>query len=47
MTVTIKPPQQRLRRLRNHPSFRDMVQEHRVSISDLVLPVFVKAGIQI
>ena len=45
MTVTIKPPQQRLRRLRNHPSFRDMVQEHRVSISDLVLPVFVKAGI--
>ncbi len=45
MTLTIDPPQQRLRRLRQHPSLRHLVQEHRVSLKDLVLPLFVKAGI--
>ena len=45
MSFTIDPPAQRLRRLRHHATLRDMVQEHRVSISDLVLPIFVKAGI--
>ena len=35
-------PHTRLRRLRNHPWMRDMVQETRLHVSDLILPVFIR-----
>lgn len=34
----------RLRRLRQHSSLRDLVSEHRLSMKDFVLPLFIKAG---
>ncbi len=40
-------PNIRLRRLRQHPSLRDLVREHQLSIDDLVLPLFIKEGTQI
>jgi porphobilinogen synthase len=36
----------RLRRLRQHPALRDLLCETRINISDLVLPLFIKAGKQ-
>jgi porphobilinogen synthase len=38
-------PERRLRRLRRTPAFRRLVAEHRVTIDDLVAPLFVKEGI--
>ena len=37
-------PIQRLRRLRQHETFRRMVRETRLSVSDLIYPVFVMEG---
>ncbi|MCX7120864.1 MAG: porphobilinogen synthase [Gammaproteobacteria bacterium] len=37
-------PVVRLRRLRRSPALRAMLQENTVSVSDLVLPLFIKAG---
>lgn len=37
----------RMRRLRYNPLLRDMVREHALSIDDLVLPLFIKAGTNI
>jgi porphobilinogen synthase len=39
-------PQSRLRRLRRWPWLRDLVQEHALSPSDLIWPVFIAAGSQ-
>ncbi len=36
----------RLRRLRQHPKLRELIRETRVSVADLVLPLFVRAGKQ-
>jgi porphobilinogen synthase len=38
-------PQVRLRRLRRTPAIRDLLQETRLSVKDLVCPVFVQEGI--
>lgn len=38
-------PQQRLRRLRRTPAIRDLVAETRLSVEDLVAPLFVREGI--
>ncbi len=38
-------PKVRLRRLRRTPAIRDMLQETRLSVKDLVCPVFVQEGI--
>ena len=38
-------PERRLRRLRRTPALRRLVAEHRVSVEDLVAPLFVKEGI--
>ena len=38
-------PAIRPRRLRTTPAIRSLVREHRVSRNDLVLPVFIKAGL--
>jgi len=38
-------PQRRMRRLRRTPALRRLVAEHRVSVDDLVAPLFVKEGI--
>src|SRR3954451_20740436 len=37
-------PLHRLRRLRRHPRLRDMVREHRLTLDDLVYPLFVYHG---
>jgi porphobilinogen synthase len=37
-------PPKRLRRLRTHPQLRTLISEHRLSVQDLVLPLFIKAG---
>jgi len=37
-------PLQRLRRLRQAPWVRDLVQEHRLHVSDLIWPVFIQEG---
>ena len=37
-------PHIRLRRLRSHGAMRDLVQEHRLSLNDLVQPLFITAG---
>lgn len=37
-------PSVRLRRLRQHPKLRDLLREHTLTINDLVLPIFIKAG---
>jgi len=37
-------PQVRMRRLRRHPLFRDMVRETALSARDFILPLFVRAG---
>jgi porphobilinogen synthase len=38
-------PERRLRRLRRTPALRRLVAEHRVTLDDLVAPLFVKEGI--
>jgi porphobilinogen synthase len=38
-------PERRLRRLRRTPAFRRMVAETRVSVDDLIAPLFVREGI--
>ncbi|HET9730706.1 MAG TPA: porphobilinogen synthase [Acidimicrobiia bacterium] len=38
-------PERRLRRLRRTPAMRRLVAEHRVSVDDLVAPLFVKEGV--
>src|SRR6187431_1048156 len=38
-------PERRLRRLRRTPVMRRLVAEHRVTVDDLVAPLFVKEGI--
>src|SRR3954467_7449787 len=38
-------PEHRLRRLRRTPTLRRLVAEHRVTVDDLVAPLFVKEGI--
>ncbi|OGO94370.1 MAG: delta-aminolevulinic acid dehydratase [Coxiella sp. RIFCSPHIGHO2_12_FULL_44_14] len=40
-------PGVRLRRLRHHPQLRELTSEHRLSVKDLVLPLFIKEGIPI
>ena len=37
-------PSHRPRRLRQHPRLRDMVREHRLTLDDLVYPMFVYHG---
>jgi porphobilinogen synthase len=37
-------PSRRLRRLRSHPALRDLVREHRLTVSDLVYPLFIYHG---
>ena len=37
-------PVRRLRRLRAHPRLRDLVREHRLSVDDLVYPLFISHG---
>lgn len=41
---TIQSPNIRLRRLRYHPQLRELICEHRLSVKDFVLPLFVKEG---
>jgi porphobilinogen synthase len=38
-------PERRLRRLRRTPALRRLVAEYRVTVDDLVAPLFVKDGI--
>jgi porphobilinogen synthase len=38
-------PERRLRRLRRTPALRRLVAEHRVTVDDLIAPLFVKEGI--
>ena len=41
----VAPPLvQRLRRLRAHPKLRDLVREHRLTVDDLVYPLFIYHG---
>ncbi|MGB1540011.1 MAG: porphobilinogen synthase [Rickettsiales bacterium] len=40
----IIPPAVRLRRLRRAPWMRNLVQEHRLTVQDLIWPVFVQEG---
>ena len=35
---------QRLRRLRSHPRLRDLVREHRLTVDDLIYPLFIYHG---
>ncbi len=37
-------PSHRLRRLRSHPKLRDLVREHRLTVDDLIYPLFVYHG---
>ncbi len=37
-------PETRLRRLRRNPTFRRMVRETELSVDDLIMPLFVRAG---
>jgi porphobilinogen synthase len=37
-------PIRRLRRLRQHPGLRDLVREHRLTLDDLIYPLFVYHG---
>jgi len=38
-------PERRLRRLRRTPALRRLVAEYRVTVDDLIAPLFVKEGI--
>jgi porphobilinogen synthase len=37
-------PSHRLRRLRSHPRLRDLVREHRLTVDDLIYPLFIYHG---
>lgn len=37
-------PLVRFRRLRQHPALRELISEHRVSVRDLIQPLFIKEG---
>ncbi len=37
-------PNTRLRRLRSHEGLRELVSEYRLSVRDLIMPLFIKAG---
>jgi porphobilinogen synthase len=37
-------PSSRLRRLRSHPRLRDLVREHRLTVDDLIYPLFIYHG---
>ena len=37
-------PTVRMRRLRMNAQLRDLIAEHTVSVKDLILPLFIKAG---
>ncbi len=39
-------PQERPRRLRSTPAIRRLVRQHRLSVADLVLPMFVREGLR-
>ena len=39
-------PLVRLRRLRKSPAIRDILQETRLSVKDLICPLFIKEGIE-
>ena len=39
-------PSKRLRRLRINPNIRNLVQEVRLSVNDLVCPIFVEEGLK-
>ena len=41
-----KYPLSRLRRLRSNQSIRDLVAENKLSIDDLIQPIFVKESIK-
>ena len=41
-----KYPLSRLRRLRSNKSIRDLVAENKLSIDDLIQPIFVKESIK-
>ena len=43
---TILFPNVRMRRLRQHAGLRDLLQETRLTVNDLVLPLFIKESIQ-
>ncbi len=44
-TITaVQYPKLRMRRLRRHPKLRDLTREHSLSVDDIVLPLFIKAG---
>ena len=43
-TVQAKRPPIRLRRLRHHSALRALIAEHRLSVQDCVLPLFIKEG---
>jgi porphobilinogen synthase len=38
-------PTMRLRRLRSSPAMRDLLQEHTISVNDLIYPIFVEEGL--
>lgn len=40
-------PATRFRRLRRTPALRDLVQENRLSVADLIWPVFIREGVNI
>ena len=40
-------PQRRLRRLRRTPALRRLVAETRLSVDDLIAPLFVREGIEL
>lgn len=40
-------PQVRMRRLRGHPKLRDLIRENSLSVNDLVLPLFIRYGMNI
>ena len=44
LDTSIPPLVRRLRRLRAHPGLRDLVREHRLTVHDLVYPLFVYHG---
>lgn len=43
-TIKVPTPNVRMRRLRHHHKLRELITEHRLSVKDLVLPLFIKAG---
>lgn len=42
--IQVPMPDARLRRLRHHHKLRELITEHRLSVKDMVLPLFIKEG---